>query len=88
MFGTNPFSIAAPAGGRYPFVLDMSTTAVPTGRVRAAARAGLAVPEGWLADDQQAHLRDGVPLAEPLYLELRDVAGTLALPVPDPIGTC
>jgi LDH2 family malate/lactate/ureidoglycolate dehydrogenase len=208
MLGTNPLSIAAPAGDHHPFVLDMSTTAVPTGRVRAAARAGLAVPEGWLADDQgnpvtdpaafdrgDAHLlwlggsgtgrykgfglglmvevlaalvpgaglgpdsaalagnggpsgrdddigflvvaiapgalrpggdvhrdaqtlfgallacppardgapvrypgwhetqraranhRDGVPLAEPLYLELRDVASQLKLPIPDPIGT-
>jgi LDH2 family malate/lactate/ureidoglycolate dehydrogenase len=209
MLGTNPLSIAAPAGDHHPFVLDMSTTAVPTGRVRAAARAGLAVPEGWLADDQgnpvtdpaafdrgDAHLlwlggsgtgvhkgfglgllvevlaalvpgagfgphtdalagnggpsgrdddigyflaalapgvlrpggevrrdaqtlfgallacppvqdgapvrypgwyeaqqaranhRDGVPLAEPLYQELRKVAGTLALQMPEPIGAC
>ncbi|MGH3693833.1 MAG: Ldh family oxidoreductase [Pseudonocardiaceae bacterium] len=51
MLGTNPLSIAAPAGNHHPFVLDMSTTAVPTGRVRAAARAGLPVPEGWLADE-------------------------------------
>jgi len=51
MLGTNPLSIAAPAGEHPPFVLDMSTTSVPTSRVRAAARAGLEVPEGWLEDD-------------------------------------
>lgn len=34
LLGTNPLSVAAPAGERlHPFVLDMSTTAVPTGRV-------------------------------------------------------
>ncbi|MGH3766310.1 MAG: Ldh family oxidoreductase [Pseudonocardiaceae bacterium] len=59
MLGTNPLSIAAPAGNHHPFVLDMSTTAVPTGRVRAAARAGLAVPEGWLADEA------GCPVTDP-----------------------
>ena len=51
MLGTNPLSVAAPVGDRHPFVLDMSTTAVPTGRVRAAARADEPVPPGWLADD-------------------------------------
>ncbi|WP_083976912.1 Ldh family oxidoreductase [Kitasatospora azatica] len=60
MLGTNPLSVAAPAGGRlHPFVLDMSTTAVPTGRVRAAARAGQRIPEGWVAD------QDGAPVTDP-----------------------
>lgn len=59
MLGTNPLSIAAPAGDHHPFVLDMSTTAVPTGRIRAAARAGRPVPEGWLEDDQ------GNPVTDP-----------------------
>lgn len=59
MLGTNPFSIAAPAGDRHPYVLDMSTTVVPTGRVRAAARAGEPIPVGWLADN------DGNPVTDP-----------------------
>ncbi|MGQ0838225.1 Ldh family oxidoreductase [Actinokineospora sp.] len=59
MLGTNPLSVAAPAGGHPPFVLDMSTTAVPTGKVRAAARAGEPVPAGWLADDR------GEPVTDP-----------------------
>ncbi|WP_370942341.1 Ldh family oxidoreductase [Amycolatopsis sp. cg5] len=59
MLGTNPLSVAAPAGARHPFVLDMSTTVVPTGRIRAAARDGLPVPPGWLADD------DGTPVTDP-----------------------
>lgn len=59
MLGTNPLSLAAPAATHPPFVLDMSTTAVPTGRIRAAARAGERVPEGWLADD------DGRPVTDP-----------------------
>ncbi|MGW4378998.1 Ldh family oxidoreductase [Kitasatospora sp. NPDC004531] len=60
LLGTNPWSVAAPAGAELPpYVLDMSTTAVPTGRVRAAARAGRAIPEGWLADE------DGRPVTDP-----------------------
>lgn len=58
MLGTNPLSVAAPAGDHHPFVLDMSTTVVPTGRVREAARAGVALPEGWLADDDDRPVTD------------------------------
>jgi LDH2 family malate/lactate/ureidoglycolate dehydrogenase/predicted dehydrogenase len=59
MLGTNPLAVAAPAGDNPPFVLDMSTTVVPTGRVRQAARAGKAIPVGWLADDH------GNPVLDP-----------------------
>ncbi|MFI9269724.1 Ldh family oxidoreductase [Kitasatospora sp. NPDC052896] len=59
MLGTNPLSLAAPAGPHHPFVLDMSTTAVPTGRIRAAARAGQRIPAGWLAGE------DGRPVTDP-----------------------
>lgn len=59
LLGTNPLSIAAPAGNHHPFVLDMATSVVPTGRIREAARAGRPVPEGWLEDD------DGRPVTDP-----------------------
>ena len=63
MLGTNPLSIAAPALPGRPFVLDMSTTVVPTGRVRAAARAGTTVPEGWLV------AADGTPVTDPVAFD-------------------
>jgi LDH2 family malate/lactate/ureidoglycolate dehydrogenase len=59
MLGTNPLSVAAPAMEGHPFILDMSTTVVPTGRVRAAARAGQPIPEGWLEDGS------GRPVTDP-----------------------
>jgi LDH2 family malate/lactate/ureidoglycolate dehydrogenase len=31
MMGTNPISVAAPAAGREPYVLDMATTTVAVG---------------------------------------------------------
>lgn len=58
VLGTNPLSAAAPAGAHPPFLLDMSTTAAPTGRIRQAAREGRPVPEGLLSDDRGAPVTD------------------------------
>jgi LDH2 family malate/lactate/ureidoglycolate dehydrogenase len=58
MLGTNPFSVSAPAGSHPPFVLDMSSTVVPTGRIRTAHRAGKDIPEGWLVDAEGAPVTD------------------------------
>ncbi|MCM6773147.1 Ldh family oxidoreductase [Nocardia sp. CDC159] len=66
MLGTNPLSIAAPAGAADPFVLDMSTTAVPTGKIRVAARRGEPIPEGWLVDAA------GSPVTDPAALDRGD----------------
>ncbi|MEU3280004.1 Ldh family oxidoreductase [Streptomyces antibioticus] len=63
MLGTNPLSVAAPAGDRPPYVLDMSTTVVPTGKVRVAARAGETIPPGWLED------AEGRPVTDPRALD-------------------
>ena len=59
VLGTNPLSAAAPAGSLPPFLLDMSTTAAPTGRIRQAAREGRPVPEGLLCDYR------GEPVTDP-----------------------
>jgi LDH2 family malate/lactate/ureidoglycolate dehydrogenase len=59
MLGTNPLSVAAPALDGHPFLLDMSTTVAPTGRVRVAARRGTPVPAGWLED------ATGTPVTDP-----------------------
>lgn len=66
MLGTNPLSVAAPAGHHHPFILDMSTTAVPAGRIRQAARDGRSVPPGWLADDE------GNPVTDPAAFDRGD----------------
>ncbi len=66
MLGTNPLSVAVPVPDAPPFVLDMSTTVVPTGRVRAAARAGTDIPAGWLADDH------GAPVTDPAAFDRGD----------------
>lgn len=57
-FGTNPLSLAAPAGANRPFVFDMATTQVARGKIINAAREGKAIPEGW------AITRDGLPTTD------------------------
>ncbi len=57
-FGTNPFSIAVPAGRNPPFVLDMATSQVARGKIINAAREGQPIPEGWAID------REGNPTTD------------------------
>ena len=45
--GTNPWSLAAPAGKYSPMVLDIANTAVARGKVYLAKQKGLPIPLGW-----------------------------------------
>lgn len=66
MLGTNPLSVAAPAGREYPFVLDMATSAVAIGKLVVASRWAKPIPEGWALDEE------GRPTTDPrLALEAR-----------------
>jgi LDH2 family malate/lactate/ureidoglycolate dehydrogenase len=57
--GNNPFAIAAPTFGEFPFVLDISTSAVAGGKLLAAARNGESIPLDWATD------REGRPTTDP-----------------------
>jgi len=59
LLGTNPISIAIPAGNSRPFVLDMATSIVPVGRIEVYRRKQLSVPPMWGADGQ------GKPTTDP-----------------------
>jgi LDH2 family malate/lactate/ureidoglycolate dehydrogenase len=50
MIGTNPFSLAVPAGRRRPMVLDMSSSIVARGRINVAEIEGKPIPLGWAID--------------------------------------
>jgi len=52
MLGTNPVSIAVPAGQQRPFVLDMATSTVAQGKVEICKRAGKPIPLGWATDEK------------------------------------
>jgi LDH2 family malate/lactate/ureidoglycolate dehydrogenase len=46
--GTNPLSVAIPAGKEKPIMLDMATTGVAAGHMAIMALRGEKAPEGWL----------------------------------------
>jgi LDH2 family malate/lactate/ureidoglycolate dehydrogenase len=58
--GTNPWSIAAPAGRRGVVVMDLANTAAARGKVYLAAERGEALPDGWAAS------ADGTPTTDPV----------------------
>jgi LDH2 family malate/lactate/ureidoglycolate dehydrogenase len=74
-FGSNPFSVAAPAGHETPVVLDMSTSVVARGKIRRAARMKQPIPPGWALDAK------GAPTVDPEAA----MKGTL-LPIGGPKG--
>ena len=57
--GNNPLCIAAPGAGGAHFILDMAMSVAARGKIRAALKAGRAIPEGWAAD------ADGRPTTDP-----------------------
>ncbi|MDP6715886.1 MAG: Ldh family oxidoreductase, partial [SAR202 cluster bacterium] len=57
--GTNPISIAAPAGDEPPLLFDAATSAVAGNKLRLAARVGADLLPGWIASV------DGTPITEP-----------------------
>lgn len=57
--GTDPISFAAPCENAEPFLLDMATATVASGRVRNKANEDLPIPPGWVLT------RDGKPTTDP-----------------------
>ena len=53
ILGTNPWTIAVPAGTEYPVVLDMATSVVAAGKLVWAAERGEKVPVGWALDPDE-----------------------------------
>jgi LDH2 family malate/lactate/ureidoglycolate dehydrogenase len=47
IIGTNPWSVAAPAGSRPPFVVDMANTGVARGKIYLARNKREPIPLGW-----------------------------------------
>ena len=52
LLSTNPIAIAVPAGDEAPVVLDIATTVVSYGTVKAAKLQGKPMPEGWMIERQ------------------------------------
>lgn len=73
--GTNPWSIAAPAGQHGVVVMDLANTAVARGKIYLAAERGTPIPQGWAAD------AEGNPTTDP-----RAAIEGLILPMAGPKG--
>lgn len=50
--GTNPLSVAVPAGKRLPVIFDMASSVVARGKIILAAQKGEPIPEGWALDPE------------------------------------
>lgn len=60
-FGTNPFSLAVPAGEESPIIFDMATSVVARGKIILAAKEGKSsIPPGWAID------AEGRPTTDPV----------------------
>jgi LDH2 family malate/lactate/ureidoglycolate dehydrogenase len=59
LLSTNPIAIAVPAGHEAPVVLDIATTVVSYGTVKAYKLQGKSMPEGWMVS-----ATDGKPLTD------------------------
>lgn len=56
--GTNPLSIAVPAGEEPPLVLDMATSAVARSKILLASGSGERIPAHWALDEQGRPTQD------------------------------
>jgi LDH2 family malate/lactate/ureidoglycolate dehydrogenase len=51
VLGTNPISVAIPAGEMKPFLLDFATSSVAAGKIWQAAMKGEKIPLGWIVNN-------------------------------------
>jgi LDH2 family malate/lactate/ureidoglycolate dehydrogenase len=56
--GTNPWSVATPAGTHPPFLMDMANTGVARGKIYLARNRRQPIPEGWAIDSNGAPTTD------------------------------
>jgi LDH2 family malate/lactate/ureidoglycolate dehydrogenase len=70
LLGTNPIAFAVPAGEEAPVVLDIATTVVSYGTVKANRLQGKPMPAGWMTDKQGKPLTDSAKSADGLLLPI------------------
>lgn len=75
---TNPIAIGAPSAEEFPYVLDISTSIAPEGKVRDCLQRAAPTPPGWLVDER------GEPTTDPQALYGRP--GGALLPFGGPAG--
>ena len=77
LLGTNPLAIAIPAGEEPALVLDMATTIVSYGTVKASVLNGKGIAPGWMIDKKTGEaLLDANRLADGLLLPIGGYKGS------------
>ncbi|BCJ89947.1 lactate dehydrogenase [Terrihabitans soli] len=77
LLGTNPLAIAIPAGEEPPIVLDMATTIVSYGTVKASVLNGKGIAPGWMIDKKTGEaLLDADRLSDGLLLPIGGYKGS------------
>jgi LDH2 family malate/lactate/ureidoglycolate dehydrogenase len=79
IMGTNPICFAVPSDVGFPFILDMATSVVASGKVLLKQERGESVPEDWIID------RDGRPTTDSSVFGLEGKGGML-LPLGGSVG--
>lgn len=76
LLGTNPIAFAVPAGDEPPVVLDIATTVVSYGTVKAYKIQGKPMPEGWMVNPKDGRpITDSARSAEGLLLPIGGYKG-------------
>ena len=77
LLGTNPISVAVPAAGEKPYVLDMSTAVITSGKLESLSRMGKKIPLGWAVDEKGKACDDPARV----YANMRAKSGGGLLPL-------
>lgn len=77
ILGTNPISFAFPTCGKYPILVDMSTSVVTRGKLEVYSRLGKEIPNGW-AVDETGHVTSD---PERVLMNLKEKKGGGLLPL-------
>jgi len=75
ILGTNPISVAIPAGEEPSVVLDIATTVTSYGKVKLAAQKGESIPVGWMIDKKGQPLTDPKRSSEGFLVPIGDYKG-------------
>jgi LDH2 family malate/lactate/ureidoglycolate dehydrogenase len=75
IIGTNPWSVAAPAGRRAPFVVDMANTGVARGKIYLARQKHQPIPLGWAINSAGAPTTDPQEAIDGIILPMAEHKG-------------
>ena len=75
IIGTNPWSVAAPAGKFSPLLVDMANTGVARGKIYLARNQQMPIPPGWALNSQGEPTTDPTEAIEGIILPMAEHKG-------------